>query len=226
MSNPLTDVERLAIHTEDGLGLRAELLGARSAPGQSHRALAVLCHPHPLHGGTMHSHVISALFTALPAVGVATIRFNFRGTSGSEGRHGGGGPERFDVVAAIEAITDRHGGDGRTGGRTTPVVLVGYSFGALVALSVEHRAVAGWLAVAPPLGMTDDEPFAARDARTTVIVVGTDDDFTPAATMERITADWVATTVVALPDEDHFLATATQRLRTEAEAFVDRLDGY
>lgn len=238
MPNPLSDVERLAIHTSDGLGLRAELLDVgRSADdqpdGDRPRALAVVCHPHPLHGGNMYNHVVSGLFSTLPTLGVPTIRFNFRGTSGSEGRHGGGVDERLDVIAAIETVTNRfeHADAGETptraAARPIPVLLAGYSFGALVALSVDHPSVGGWFAVAPPLTMGDlTPPPAARDPRPTVIVAGTADDFTPAAEVERLTENWGTTTVIPLPGEDHFLATGSRRLSAEAEAFVDALSSY
>lgn len=230
MSDPLSGVERLALHTSDGLGLRAELLGVEAAGGQSPRALAVLCHPHPLHGGTMHNHVVGGLFSALPAAGVPAIRFNFRGTSGSEGRHGGGLDERLDVVAAIDAITARYQatGDGvadeRAASRSVPVLLAGYSFGALVALSVDHPRVGGWFAVAPPLTMVDAEaPVAATDPRPKVIVSGTADDFSPASDVERFTEGWTTTRVIPLPGENHFLATASGIVTAEAEAFVDSI---
>lgn len=230
MSNPLADVERFAIHTSDGLGLRAELLGAGAGYDEAPRALAVICHPHPLHGGNMHNHVVSGLFTGLPALGVASLRFNFRGTSGSEGRHGGGVTERFDVLAAVEAITNRfRAADGRgaaAGDQAAPVVLVGYSFGALVALSVDHPAVGAWLAIAPPLTMVDANDLAAAgDARPTVVLAGTDDDFSTAADVERLTTPWQSTRVVPLPGEDHFLATAAASLQREAAALIGHLAG-
>lgn len=238
MPDPLSDVERLAIHTSDGLGLRAELLDVGASAddpsgGDRPRALAVVCHPHPLHGGNMYNHVVSGLFSALPTLGVPTIRFNFRGTSGSEGRHGGGVDERLDVIAAIETIAGRYEHASRRAAATRaaawpiPVLLAGYSFGALVALSVDHPSVSGWFAVAPPLTMGDTTPPpAARDPRPTVIVAGTADDFTAAADVERLTKDWGTTTVIPLPGEDHFLATASGRLSAEAEAFVDTLSSY
>lgn len=232
MPNPLSDVERIALHTSDGLGLRAEVLGVERAAGTPPRALAVVCHPHPLHGGTMHNHVVSSLFTALPAVGVPTIRFNFRGTSGSEGRHGGGLDERLDVIAAIEAITARYepGREAAAGEPTAaqpvPLLLAGYSFGAMVALSTDHPTVSGWFAVAPPLTIVDaDPPVAATDPRPTVIVAGTADDFSPASEVQRLTERWAATRVVPLPEEDHFLATAAGSLTAEARTFVEAIAG-
>src|SRR5262245_3008926 len=72
-------VESLTLTAGDGVTLEAE---RAPAEGPS-RATAVLCHPHPQHGGTMRSLVISALFKALPPAGVTCLRFNFRGVEGS-----------------------------------------------------------------------------------------------------------------------------------------------
>ncbi|MEL7208529.1 MAG: alpha/beta hydrolase, partial [Actinomycetota bacterium] len=123
MAAPRT--ERLPLTTGDGLDLRAEL----AAPADP-RAVAVVCHPHPLHGGNMYANVVETLFQALPATGVATLRFNFRGTNGSEGRHDQGRGEQLDVVAGIETVSERHPG--------LPLLLAGYSFGADLALAVDH----------------------------------------------------------------------------------------
>ncbi len=172
----------------------------------------------------MYNHVVGGLFAGLPPLGVAVLRFNFRGTSGSEGRHGGGGPERLDVEAAIEAVGDSRRERNGDAGANLPLLLVGYSFGALVALTVDRPAVGGWLAIAPPLTLIGDNvPVAAADARPTVMVAGTTDDFCSAATAEELTASWESTRVVPLVGEDHFLAGAQARLLVEAETVIDQL---
>src|SRR5262245_1016765 len=135
----------LTIATADGLTLEAEFA---EAVGER-RAAAVLCHPHPQYGGTMRSIVTSALFGALPAHGVACLRFNFRGVEGSEGTHAGGVDERLDVVAALDAMT-------ATVGEAVPLVLVGWSFGGDMALSIADDRLAGWVGIAPPLGFHRD----------------------------------------------------------------------
>ncbi|MDH3294902.1 MAG: alpha/beta fold hydrolase, partial [Acidimicrobiia bacterium] len=146
-----SDITRFALHCHDGVALRAEQLN----PSNPARGAVVLCHPHPLHGGNMYSHVVGGLFTSLPAQGLTTLRFNFRGTSGSEGRHDGGRAERLDVQAAIEHLVGTSEAPGR------PVVVIGYSFGALVGLSVDDPAVAVWVAIAPPLTMASPDRLEA-----------------------------------------------------------------
>lgn len=203
---------RLALRTADGLGLQAEL----ATPEGPTRAVAVLTHPHPLHGGTMHAPVVGALFQALPAVGVACLRFNFRGVQGSQGRHGYGREERADVLAAIEEAAGRF--------PDVPLVLAGWSFGADVALAVGDERVAGWLAVAPPLRtLPPEELVAGGSDRPTTLVVPAHDQFCPPDDARARTATWRATTVDVVPMADHFLAAGLGHVVAAATAFVGDL---
>src|SRR5262245_64599656 len=118
--------------TADGITLEGEW-GGPSVPS----AVVVLCHPHPQYGGTMRSIVISALFSGLPAFGYACLRFNFRGVENSEGSYDDGKSEVHDVVAALDAATAAHPGE--------PLVLVGWSFGADMALSITDARVGTWV---------------------------------------------------------------------------------
>lgn len=194
--------ERLALTTEDGLRLRAEW---RPAPTESTLPTAVLCHPHPLHGGNMHAAVIDRLFHALPAAGVSTLRFNFRGVQGSDGRHDHGDRERLDVLAAIEEAIQRR--------PANAVELVGWSFGADLALATRHEAVAGWIAIAPPLRVVDvsDMP-AGNDERPKRLVIGEHDAFRPPAEARAATAGWPATSIDVVDGADHFFGGALDAL--------------
>jgi len=90
----------------------------------------VVCHPHPLHGGSMHNNVTYAIADALVELGIAALLFNFRGVGRSQGSYGGGTAEQEDIGAAIDWLASGKGVDvGRTG-------LAGYSFGGGVALPV------------------------------------------------------------------------------------------
>ena len=93
----------------------------------------VVCHPHPLYGGSMHNNVTNAMAEALVKSGIAALLFNFRGVGGSQGSHGGGIAEQEDVRAALDYLGPAKGVDaGRLG-------LAGYSFGAGVAFPVGCR---------------------------------------------------------------------------------------
>ncbi len=90
----------------------------------------VLCHPHPLFGGSMDNNVIYSVTKALTEKSIAVLTFNFRGVGGSQGKYGGGLEEQDDVTSAIDYLSSRLDTDkGRVG-------LAGYSFGAMMALPV------------------------------------------------------------------------------------------
>ena len=91
-------------------------------------AAALLCHPHPLHGGTMHTHAVFRAMRALRAQGTAVLRFNFRGVGRSAGQHAFGEGERGDAAAALAELRGRFPG--------LPLVCGGFSFGAWVGLAV------------------------------------------------------------------------------------------
>ncbi len=90
---------------------------------------AVVCHPHPLGGGTMHNSVVVAISRALAARGVMALRFNFRGVGASEGEYGGGQGEQDDVAGALAWLLAQPMVDPRR------ISVVGYSFGAWVGLA-------------------------------------------------------------------------------------------
>ena len=129
--------ERHDIRTRDGHRLDGEL-----ARPESPSWGVVLTHPHPQYGGSMHNHAIEALFAAMPQHGAATFRFNFRGVGTSQGSFDHGDAERLDVLAAVETVSELLGRDAHG------VVLAGYSFGADVALALDHLSIAGWWVVA------------------------------------------------------------------------------
>jgi len=103
---------------------------------------AVICHPHPRHGGTMHNKVVHTLARAFARVGFATLRFNFRGTENSEGAWDAGVGELEDVLAAIKWMRSRQPG--------VPIWLAGFSFGAAMAIrAAVVEPVDGLISIAP-----------------------------------------------------------------------------
>jgi alpha/beta superfamily hydrolase len=210
-------VPDLSLTASDGITLDAEFAPATGAT----RASMVLCHPHPQHGGTMRSIVISALFDALPAAGIACLRFNFRGVETSGGAHDHGDAEHLDVAAAIAAMPGLldAGGTGSDG----PLVLTGWSFGADMALSTVDPSLAGWIGIAPPLRFTDDFDAVAHDARPKLVVLAEHDEFRAPDTVVDAVAGWQATSTTVVGGASHFFVGRTDRLVALATGYVDDL---
>lgn len=208
----MTDVRSLTLRTDDGLALEAELVGSEPA-GDPARAAVVLCHPHPQYGGTMRSLVISVLFDELPRHGCACLRFNFRGVEGSAGSYTEGREEPLDIVAGIAAIEAEV--------PSVPIVLVAWSFGADMALTVIDPRIAGWVAIACPLRFRSS--FAAStDRRPKHVVLAEHDEFRPPAQVQEVVAAWNNTTTAVVAGASHFFVGRTDRVVTETLVGIDR----
>lgn len=192
--------------TNDGVTLEAEVSDA-----EDERARIVLCHPHPLHGGTMRSLVISELFRVLPLAGITCLRFNFRGVEGSEGSYDGGDAERRDVRAALGYVAAV---------ASAPCFVVGWSFGADVALSAREPEVAGWIGIAAPLRYTHDLDALARDPRPKLLVLAENDEVRSPSEIVAQTDAWVGTRCEIVAGASHFFVGRTDQLCDRAEAWI------
>jgi alpha/beta superfamily hydrolase len=181
----------IRVRGEDGVEVEGDLLLADEA-----WAGAVVCHPHPAYGGDRHNVVVDRIFTTLAEAGVSVLRFDFRRSGADEER---------DVRAAVDELA-RHLEPGR------PLWLVGYSFGADMALSVGDERVAEWVAVAPPLRFGPPSCPGAGDPRPVLVLAAEHDQFTSPDELRRATADWADATVTVVGGADHFLAGAAGRV--------------
>jgi len=142
------------------------------------RGTAVLCHPHPVYGGTMNNRVIFRAGKAATAAGLAALRFNFRGVGASTGVFDEGDGEQQDVSSAVEWLYGRFPG--------LPMVLIGFSFGAWVGLRVAVRdpRIVALVGLGLPLNHYDFD-FLTENAKPALYMVGTADEFCPLDRMER-----------------------------------------
>jgi alpha/beta superfamily hydrolase len=201
-------VERVALVTDDGETLDGEVAAA-DAP----RAQVVLCHPHPQHGGSMRSLVVSELFGALPSMGVDCVRFDFRGVGASTGAFDHGVGERNDVRAALTYALGRADG--------LPTFLVGWSFGADLALSIRDAGPVGWIGIALPLHWLDDPAATGADPRPKRLLLAERDEFRPAAEVQEATAAWTNTHVEVIGGASHFFVGRTHQLVELVGAAID-----
>ena len=204
----------IVLRTDHGLTLEAEWRDPIGTP----RAVVVLCHPHPQYGGSMRSIVTSALFEGLPPRGFGCLRFNFRGVEGSEGEHAGGEEEQRDVVAAIDAAVAQS---------DAPLVVVGWSFGADVALTVRDPRVAAWVGIAPPLRFRAavDYETTGNDRRAKLLILAAHDEFRAPAVIEAEVAGWQHTRVETITGASHFFVGRTDRVVTVTADFLETLSG-
>jgi alpha/beta superfamily hydrolase len=203
------NVEEVRFASADGTGLEGELAVAPEA-----RAAAVLCHPHPQYGGSMRAGLIGDLFRALPAQGITTLRFNFRGVERSDGAWDEGRAERSDANAAVVALD-------AAVPASLPVVLAGWSFGGDMALSVHHPRVAGWCVIAPPLHYAGALDAIGADPRPKHVILGEHDDVVSAERALDLTASWRTTTLEVIPGATHFFLGRSAEVTTAVVGFLD-----
>lgn len=189
----ITAVRSLSLHTSDGQTLAADIAEAQG----ERRGAAVLCHPHPEFGGNRFNPVVGSLFEALPAAGFTALRFDFRSA------HDAGVGERLDVFAALDAL----GGESNGAHVPVPRFVVGYSFGAVVALTTGDPRIAGIVAIAPPLG-----PGIAAPTVPVLVLTPGDDQFFPPDRARPIVAEWPNATFEVLEGTDHFLHGLTDEV--------------
>lgn len=133
-------------------------------------AAVVVCHPHPLGGGTMNNNVVYRLAKALGDAGAAVLRFNFRGVGQSTGRHDNGVGEEDDASAALDQLAELY--------PDSPLWMAGFSFGARVGLSVgqEDVRVQKLLGVGLAMKMFD-YGFLAASHKPKAFIQGSEDEY-------------------------------------------------
>jgi alpha/beta superfamily hydrolase len=194
------------------------------------RCAALVCHPHPLGGGTMHTKAVYHAMKAFAAFGLPVLRFNFRGVGLSEGEHAHGRGEQDDVRAAVEWLEERF--DGRA------ILLAGFSFGAYVGLRVGcgDVRVKGLVALGLPVRAAGREygyGFLARCVAPKLFISGDRDEFAP---REELTAVWESAAepkrLVWIEGADHFFQAAgggagskLLRMQTEMRAWIGETFG-
>ena len=177
---------------------------------------AVLCHPHPLYGGSMHDGVLGLAEEAWRRRGGSSIRFNYRGVGASQGSFDGGNGEAEDVVWVANWVRDS------VGART--LTLLGYSFGAGVAwrAAAALEDIAQVVLVAPPMPSMD---FPHRPAPPTVLIHGDQDDFVDGAFARTWAAKQESGQLITLEGADHFFSGAGKALTAAFDTAFGARDG-
>jgi uncharacterized protein len=201
----LTNSQMPPVHESQNLFLegpagRLEAILWTPSRADSPLLAAVVCHPHPLFGGTMHNKVVYNAAKTLDALGIPVLRFNFRGAGLSAGEHDKGRGEQGDVQAALDYLAAQFPG--------IPLLLAGFSFGSVVGFRVGCRdaRVSELIGIGIPVNSSDFS-FLAECPKPKLFVHGANDQFGARKKVEEMIASLQGEKrLVVVEDADHFFA--------------------
>lgn len=205
------DLEKLFL---DGPAGRLEAILETPAEGEILGA-AVICHPHPQHGGTMHNKVAHTLARSFVRLGYRALRFNFRGTEASDGSYDEGVGELDDALAAIDWL--------QKGSGDLPFWVAGFSFGAAISIrAAVAREIDGLVSVAPAVSRFATG-LTSQPSCPWLIVQGDEDELVPV----QETLDWVnglepGPELQIVTGAEHFFHGRLLDLREALQTFVRR----
>lgn len=178
------------------------------------RGAAIVCHPHPLHGGTMRNTIVYRTARALRAVGLATLRFDFRGVEGSEGVHDGTGAEEEDAAAALDLLAERYPG--------VPLWAAGYSFGSrtVCGLATRDARIRRLVLIAFPVAVYDCDCIRAVE-QPGLLLFGAGDEFgTATELVQRFPTLPERLEVEEIPGADHFFRGRTPLVEEAVQTYA------
>jgi uncharacterized protein len=200
----------------DGPAGQLEALLNSGAENATHAAL--VCHPHPVFGGTMHNKVVFHAMKALNSFGFPALRFNFRGTGLSHGEHDHGHGEVDDVHAALNWL-DRE--------FQLPLIFAGFSFGAAVGLNAAcaDDRVKALIGLGTPVAPVDERSYEFSFLRSCdkpkLFVSGSRDQFGPRAKLEQLVNSLhEPKKLVIIESADHFFEGRLREMREAIEVWV------
>jgi alpha/beta superfamily hydrolase len=192
-------------------GPEGPLEALMDVPGGEPRAAAVFAHPHPMHGGTMHTKAVYQSAKALARIGVAVLRFNFRGVGRSAGTFDAGPGEMKDFRAGLAFMEARYPG--------LPLWVAGFSFGSWVALIVgaEDARVTLLLGIAAPVDRYDFAAVTQSD-KPKFLIHGEEDELVSIKDVRRFYSELKEPKeLVVIPAADHLFEGKTSEVGDAVE---------
>ena len=170
-------------------------------PSGEPKGIAVVCHPHPLGGGTLHNKVVFRIAAGLVDAGLITLRFNFRGVGASTGVHNEieGGKE--DIRNALDYMAERFSGQ--------PITLAGFSFGSRTGMEVgiHDDRVVRMISVGTPVDKYNDYGFLTNVRKPILFIHGDHDEFGAVENIKKLFEEITKNTdaeLVIVKDSGHF----------------------
>lgn len=209
-------IRSLSLEGESG---RLEALLNAGSPGATHAAL--VCHPHPLYGGTLHNKVVFHAMKALNSFGYPVLRFNFRGAGLSEGEHAGGIGEVEDVRTALDWLEREF---------PLPIIFAGFSFGAAVGLRASYAddRVPLLIALGLPAVAIENRAYEFDFLRTStkpkLFISGSRDQFAPPGKLETLVSTFSEPKkLVRIEAGDHFFEGRLREMREAMEEWLKQM---
>ncbi len=193
---------------------RLEAIIKEPQAGSLRSGVALVCHPHPLGGGTMHNKVVFRAAAGLVDAGLTTLRFNFRGVGDSTGTHDEIVGGREDVRDALDYLTSEYPGEDLT--------LAGFSFGSRTALEVgwNDERVARLISIGTPVDKYGDYDFLQAVTKPILFVHGSRDEFGKVESLRRLTDKIPHADVVVFENCGHFFDEHLNELRQTVSTWV------
>ncbi len=191
--------------------------GRAGGPFYGSDYVAIVCHPHPLHGGTMDNKVVSTLVRIYRDLGIATLRFNFRGVGASEGEHDEGRGEMDDLCRVSQWLLAQY--------PKSQLLLAGFSFGsAVVAAASEHIPVAQMILIAPPVARYSYAPRGVFTCPVTLVLGGQDELVATEEVLSWQESLDCSVESIVIPEASHFfhgqLNSLREKLSGQLSAFL------
>jgi len=214
----MATARRIESHLLDGAAGKVEALLEEPESGEP-REVCLICHPHPLHGGTMHNKVVYRMARALRGSGSVVLRFNFRGVGKSQGQHDKGAGELEDARLMMDWLRTRY--------PALPYSAAGFSFGARIALRLACSLGGARRAIAAGLPTRSESlDFLRACATPKVIVQSTQDEYGPRTELEALYGNFAEPKQIHwIEAADHFFRDGLDSLeQTIRQLAVDQLN--
>lgn len=179
-------------------------------PAGDPTGIALVCHPHPLGGGTMHNKVVFRAAAGLVDAGLTTLRFNYRGVGASSGTHDGVKGGREDVTDALDYLAENY--------PQQPITLAGFSFGSRTGMEVgrDDERVCRLISIGTPVDKYRDYEFLIGTTKPILFVHGDSDQFGSVENVQKLVDEVVKTAnakLIVYEDCGHFFDDHLNELR-------------
>ncbi|MEY3219536.1 MAG: hypothetical protein RIT27_893 [Pseudomonadota bacterium] len=212
MNKPQSEEEIILITTPQGQIIETRV-GFPQTPIEP-KTLAIICHPHPLFGGTMDNKVVYILTSTLRNLGAITVRFNFRGIGNSSGTFDQGIGETDDLLFLVDWFKQQY--------HFKKLWIAGFSFGSFVAFQAHEKVLPERLIlVAPPIERWDYQNMSLNSEVKTLIVQGGNDTVvSPPAVMNWVSTLQPAPHFEMIEEADHFFHGFLPHLREIVQTWI------